>query len=37
MQFYVPEVKDVEEVKDGSDDMVELQLKTLEKKIGDTE
>lgn len=37
MQFYVPDVKDVEEVKDESDDLVEMHLKKLEKNIGDAE
>uniref|UniRef100_A0AC35UHE4 NFU1 iron-sulfur cluster scaffold homolog, mitochondrial n=1 Tax=Rhabditophanes sp. KR3021 TaxID=114890 RepID=A0AC35UHE4_9BILA len=34
MQFYVPEVKDVVEVKDESDDIVEQEFKKLEKELG---
>ncbi len=37
LQFYVPEVKSVEEVKDESDDLVESELKKFEKGLGITE
>lgn len=33
MQFYVPEVKDVIEVKDESDDIIEKELEKLEEKL----
>ncbi|TKR73846.1 hypothetical protein L596_021104 [Steinernema carpocapsae] len=35
LQFYVPEVKDVVEVKDEADDLVEEQLKKFEKTLGE--
>ncbi|CAJ0574582.1 unnamed protein product, partial [Mesorhabditis spiculigera] len=34
LQFYVPEVKDVIEVKDAEDAIIEDQLKRIEKKLG---
>jgi hypothetical protein len=37
MQFYVPDVKDVEEVTDESDDLAERELKKFEKTIGNPE
>jgi Fe-S cluster biogenesis protein NfuA len=37
MQFYVPEVKDVVEVQDEADDIVEKEFKELERKIGDVQ
>uniref|UniRef100_A0A0N4ZS81 NFU1 iron-sulfur cluster scaffold homolog, mitochondrial n=1 Tax=Parastrongyloides trichosuri TaxID=131310 RepID=A0A0N4ZS81_PARTI len=37
MQFYVPEVKDVIEVKDEADDLIERELEKLEKKLEDKE
>ncbi|KAI6175410.1 hypothetical protein M3Y97_00685700 [Aphelenchoides bicaudatus] len=37
MQFYVPDVKDVIEVTDESDDLAERELKKFEKTIGDPE
>jgi Fe-S cluster biogenesis protein NfuA len=37
MQFYIPEVKDIEEVKDESDDLVERELQKFESRLGKTD
>lgn len=34
MQFYVPEIKDVVEVKDAADHLIEEELKKFETKLG---
>lgn len=36
MQFYIPEVKDIEEVKDETDDIVEKELEKFEQSLGKT-
>jgi Fe-S cluster biogenesis protein NfuA len=37
MQFYVPDVKDVEEVTDESDDLAKRELEKFEKSLGKPE
>lgn len=37
MQFYVPEVKDVEEVTDETDDLTAKELEKFEKTLGTPE